>query len=293
MEKYFLVKKRFFDDLITGRTAVVNVDDPWGVRLGEEIRSKVVSVGTDRACDVSATDVTLSLEGIDARVLTAEGDFCVSSTLTGRFNLSNILTAAAAALAIGIPTDVVQAGIKTLKIVPGRLEYVSETGQPVVFVDYAHTGDALEKVLAALSEFRKRKLVTVFGCGGDRDRTKRPEMGRIATEMSDLTIITSDNPRTEDPLRIIEEIEGGIDAASIRYAPEEVMTGFAGKGYTILPDRKTAIDLALSVADDEDIVLIAGKGHEDYQIVGDRKFSFDDRVIAREALCRRGTGGAA
>ncbi len=291
MEEYFQVKKRFFDDLVAGHAVVVNVDDHWGARLRREMRTRVVTVGADEPCDISPADVVFSLEGIHARIRAAGCEFSVASSLTGRFNLSNILTATAGALSLGVSPEMIRSGLEALKAVPGRLERVSRPGEPVVFVDYAHTGDALDKVLGTLSEFREKRIITVFGCGGDRDRTKRPEMGRLAAAMSDLTIITSDNPRMEDPLRIIEEIERGIDAATVRYTPKEVAGGLAGKGYTIMPDRRAAIGLALSIADESDIVLIAGKGHEDYQIVGTRRFAFDDRVIAREVLSGRRVGG--
>ncbi|MBW2673105.1 MAG: UDP-N-acetylmuramoyl-L-alanyl-D-glutamate--2,6-diaminopimelate ligase, partial [Deltaproteobacteria bacterium] len=221
-----------------------------------------------------------------------DGEFPISSTLAGGFNLSNILAATAAALSLGVPQEDIRSGIGALDVAPGRLERVSIPGEPVVFVDYAHTGDALEQVLETLSEFKKKRIITVFGCGGDRDRTKRPGMGKIAAALSDLAIITSDNPRTEDPLGIIDEIEGDIEAGSTRYAPEEIASGFMEKGYTIVPDRREAIALAVSVADDSDIVLIAGKGHEDYQIMGTRRFPFDDRVVVREALSTRRAGGA-
>jgi UDP-N-acetylmuramoyl-L-alanyl-D-glutamate--2,6-diaminopimelate ligase len=292
MEDYFRVKKRFFDDVVCEHPAVVNGDDPWGARLLREIQNTVITFGCDESRDVSSADVALSPDGIETKIRHSGGAFAVSSPLTGRFNLSNILAASAAALSIGIGPEDIQAGIKALAVVPGRLERVSVPGEPALFVDYAHTEDALENVLATLLEFRRGRIITVFGCGGDRDRTKRPGMGRVAAAFSDLAIITSDNPRTEDPLAIIDDIEGGMESGSTRYAPEEIMNGFTGKGYTVIADRKAAIQLAVSVADSDDIVLIAGKGHEDYQIVGTRKFPFDDRVVAREALFTRGTGGA-
>jgi UDP-N-acetylmuramoyl-L-alanyl-D-glutamate--2,6-diaminopimelate ligase len=290
MDEYFLVKKRFFDDLVVGHTAVVNGDDPWGTRLIRE-QTPVVTFGMEGVSDVFPADVVLSIDSIDAKIRGFGGEFSVSSTLVGRFNLSNILAAAATALSLGVSQEDIRSGIEALKAVPGRLERVSGPGDPVVFVDYAHTGDALEKVLETLSEFRKGRIITVFGCGGDRDRTKRPDMGRIAAALSDLTIITSDNPRTEDPLGIIDEIEEGIKDISDRYFPEEITGGFTGKGYAIIADRRAAINLAISIAEDSDIVLVAGKGHENYQIVGTRRLHFDDRVVVREALSSRRAGG--
>ena len=291
MEEYFRVKKRFFDDVIGGHPAVMNVDDPWGARLHKEIQSPAVTFGVDGPGDVSPIDVALSIDGITARIQGPGGKFSLSSALVGRFNLSNILAATAAAMSLGVSKECIQSGIEEMDAVPGRLERVSMPDEPVVFVDYAHTGDALEKVLETLSDFKKGRIITVFGCGGDRDRTKRPGMGKIAAALSDLAIITSDNPRTEDPLRIIDEIEGGIEAGSTRYAPEDITNGFMGKGYAIVADRRGAIALAVSVADDSDIVLVAGKGHEDYQIIGTRRLPFDDRVAVREALSTRRSGG--
>ena len=184
------------------------------------------------------------------------------------------------------------AGIEKVKNIPGRLEMVNAPGDPAVFVDYAHTEDALKRALENLVEFRKRKIITVFGCGGDRDRTKRAPMGKVATELSDIAIITSDNPRTEDPLGIIGEIEEGINRNSIeKFLSGNIYGNQNGKGYAVIPDRREAIELAISIADTADIVLIAGKGHEDYQILGTGRISFDDRIVTREALARRRARG--
>jgi len=296
MENYFQAKKRFFTEVLPagGKNrplkAVINGDDPWGRRILREIGG-VLTFGLEIPCDVTAEPFRLSLEGIEATLRFGPESLDIASPLLGRFNLCNILAAAAAARALGIPGRWIREGIAALAHVPGRLEKVSEAGQPAVFVDYAHTEDALENVLATLLEFRKGRIITVFGCGGDRDRTKRPGMGKVAAAFSDLAIITSDNPRTEDPLEIIDDIERGMESGSTRYAPEEIMNGFTGKGYTVLADRKAAIHLAVSVADSDDIILVAGKGHEDYQIVGTDKFPFDDRAVAREFLLARRTGG--
>jgi UDP-N-acetylmuramoyl-L-alanyl-D-glutamate--2,6-diaminopimelate ligase len=201
------------------------------------------------------------------------------------FNLYNISAAVAAAFALDVSDKDIRDGIEGFTGVPGRLERVRPGNRPVVFVDYAHTDDALTGVLRSLSDLKKGKIVTVFGCGGDRDRGKRPLMGRAATEYSDVTIVTSDNPRREDPMEIIIEIEGGIDKECVRKVfPDVLCREMTGKCYTVLPDRKHAIDLAVSIAAAADIVLIAGKGHEDYQIVGNIRFPFDDRKVAAEAL---------
>ncbi|MBE9546991.1 MAG: UDP-N-acetylmuramoyl-L-alanyl-D-glutamate--2,6-diaminopimelate ligase [Proteobacteria bacterium] len=285
MERYFLAKKIFFQEILgNGEKMIINGDDPWGQRLFEETGKNAVTFGIENKCDVSPGNFALSPDGIKGEIKTPYGNFTMNSSMIGKFNLYNILAAAAAASSLQIPEKHIRAGIENLKKVPGRLEKVSGPGQPAVFVDYAHTEDALKNVLQNLSEFRKGNIITVFGCGGDRDRGKRPLMGKAATTLSDLTIITSDNPRTEDPLMIIKEIEKGIANTIKKYPPEDLTKNFDEQGYVIIPDRKTAIELAISIAGISDIVLIAGKGHEDYQIIGDRRISFDDRTVSREAL---------
>ena len=292
MENYFLAKKRFFDDVLPSggkrrKFMIVNGDDPWGQRLLKEVRTDVPSrtFGIENRCDMTADPFSLSLEGIKA-CLRAEGSaFRVNSPLIGKFNLYNMLAAAMAALSLDIPEKFVRTGVAKLKKVPGRLEKISKSDEPGVFVDYAHTDDALRKVIQNLSAFRRRKIVTVFGCGGDRDRGKRPLMGKAAVSFSDMTIVTSDNPRTENPLAIIGEIEKGIHEIPVKkVSPETLNKESNEKGYTVIPDRKKAIEAAVSLADPLDIVLIAGKGHENYQIIGDRRIPFDDRKVAKKAL---------
>jgi UDP-N-acetylmuramoyl-L-alanyl-D-glutamate--2,6-diaminopimelate ligase len=299
MESYFGAKKRFFTEVLPaggkGRrhSAIINADDPWGRRIlqeaGQDGASKSLTYGLEAPSDITAAPVHLSLEGIEATLLMGGARLPVSSRLLGGFNLSNILAAAAAAFALGIPGGSIRDGIAALIHVPGRLEKVSEAGQPAVFVDYAHTEDALRKVLESLSGFRKGRIITVFGCGGDRDRGKRPLMGKAATEGSDLAIVTSDNPRTEDPLEIIREIEAGIRVPKFS-AITEWDQHPNQKGYLVLPDRREAIAAAIGLAGPADIVLIAGKGHEDYQIIGNLKVPFDDRAVAREMLSLWRTG---
>ena len=190
-----------------------------------------------------------------------------------------------------MPERFIREGIEGLKGVPGRLERVSLPGETTLFVDYAHTHDALTRVLQNLSEFRRGRIITVFGCGGNRDRGKRPLMGKAATDYSDVTIITSDNPRGEDPLEIIREIERGIETDRVRKVIPEELSGYGGERcFTLVPDRKKAIELAVGIAGTDDTVLIAGKGHEDYQIVGDKRLPFDDRKVSREALDARRNG---
>jgi len=320
MENYFQAKKRFFSEVLPagGKDSprqIINADDPWGQRIVREVAFERLTFGLEQPCDVGADPFRLSLDGIEAKLRFGGEIIPIASPLLGRFNLYNILAAAAAALALKIPGRFIREGIAALANVPGRLEKVSAAGQPAVFVDYAHTDDALRRVLQNLAAFRSGRIITVFGCGGDRDRGKRPLMGKAATAYSDLTIVTSDNPRTEDPLEIIREIEAGIRAPKLnlsaascgessnsslipRQAAGNVLAGgFAGpgaaegqpkqKGYFVIPERREAIAAAIGLAGNADIVLIAGKGHEDYQIIGERKFPFDDRLIAREELAKR------
>ena len=295
MENYFQAKKRFFSEILPGggknrpRPMIVNGDDPFGQRIIREVGGGHITYGFDNPCDIYANPFHLSLDGIDAKLTIEDEALDITSPLMGRFNLYNILAATAAAQVLGIPGRDIRNGIAALTQVPGRLEKVSTAGQPAVFVDYAHTDDALKRVLQNLTLFRMERIITVFGCGGDRDRGKRPLMGAAAAAYSDLTIVTSDNPRTEDPLEIIREIEMGIsapkftDIQEFRQLPEQ-------KGYIVIPDRRAAISAAIGLAGPADIILIAGKGHEDYQIIGSRKFPFDDRMIAREELRIRQTG---
>jgi UDP-N-acetylmuramoyl-L-alanyl-D-glutamate--2,6-diaminopimelate ligase len=292
MEDYYASKKRFFTDLLAGQKngrrqgRIINIDDPWGRRLAEELGAKgLTTFGIDSIAFVQAKEADLSLGEIRAEIETPAGAFPLRAPLSGRFNLYNILAATAAAFHLGIPLSAIQRGIECAKPVPGRLEKISESGEPAVFVDYAHSEDALKRVLQNLARFRQGRIITVFGCGGDRDRGKRPLMGRAAAEESDLVIVTSDNPRTEEPLAIIGAIEGGIDASVMKkISPEEIRAAGAGKIYTVVADRREAIGLAIGLASPEDIVLIAGKGHEDYQIIGTKTFPFDDRTVGREAL---------
>lgn len=289
MENYFQAKRRFFTDVLPAggkglpRRMILNGDDPWSRRIIRQVANGRITYGLDNPCDVTAEGVRLSLRGIEAKLCIEGEEIDIASPLMGRFNLYNILAAAAAARAFPIPDEAIRKGISGMLQVPGRLEKVSAAGQPAVFVDYAHTNDALQRVLQNLSDFRTGRIITVFGCGGDRDRGKRPLMGKAATTFSDLTIVTSDNPRTESPLAIIQEIEKGIQVPRLRDIAE-----FEGlpdrKGYLVIPDRREAIGAAIGFSKRSDIVLIAGKGHEDYQIVGARQLPFDDRQVARERL---------
>lgn len=298
MEDYFQAKLRFFKEILPAGgkrrpyKMVINGDDPWGKRILREAAAPFITFGTGGGNDVRAEVVSLSLDGIRVEIKSRHGAVSISSPIIGMFNLYNISAAVAAAFTLDAPEKDIREGIEGFTGVPGRLERVRAGDCPVVFVDYAHTDDALTGVLRSLSDLRKGRIITVFGCGGDRDRGKRPLMGKAATAHSDVTIVTSDNPRGEDPMEIIREIEGGIDAETVRKVlPEELSRETSGKSYAVLPDRKQAIDLAVSIAGLADMVLIAGKGHEDYQIVGGMRFPFNDRQAASEALDSRRQSG--
>ena len=244
-----------------------------------------LAYGIESDCSLQAVDYELSLNGIKARISISGESLSISSPLIGTFNLYNILAAAGASSILHIPPVLIKSGIENLSRVPGRLESVKSNSGFHVFVDYAHTDDALRRVLQNLAAFKKKRIITVFGCGGNRDRGKRPLMGEAAVSYSDLTIVTSDNPRLEDPAAIIREIEAGIDQKKINKIELDQLKMMNGvHSYAVIPDRKKAIEAAISIAGMADIVLIAGKGHEDYQIMGTRKMPFDDRIMAEHAL---------
>ncbi|MDI6741434.1 MAG: UDP-N-acetylmuramoyl-L-alanyl-D-glutamate--2,6-diaminopimelate ligase [Smithella sp.] len=291
MENYFQAKKRFFSEILThsakkyAQKMIINADDPWGRRILKEVSQPGLAYGIENECVIRAISHELSLKGIKARVDLAGESFSIASPLIGKFNLYNILAAVGAAFILQIDPAVIQKGIEKMSNVPGRLEPVDSSAGSSIFVDYAHTDDALRRVLQNLTELKKKKIITVFGCGGNRDRGKRPLMGEAATHYSDLTIITSDNPRMEDPLAIIAEIEQGVDKSQIK---KNEIGAFRLNGdariYMVVPDRRKAIEEAISVAEKDDIILIAGKGHEDYQILGSEKIKFDDRVVVKQIL---------
>lgn len=289
MESYFQSKARFFSELLaaerTKRRAVVNVDDPYGPRIAAAAACPVLTYALEGNADVTAEDVSFSVAGIRATLRTPAGTIPLRSELLGRFNLYNILAAVSAGIALELPLEGILLGIERHGKIPGRLEKVENLTGITLLVDYAHTGDALENVLRTLSELKKKRIITVFGCGGDRDRGKRPVMGEIAGEYSDLSIITSDNPRTEDPLLILAEVRAGIEALGLReYTPGELTGEFGDRGFVTVESRREAIRLAVRTARPGDIVLLAGKGHEDYQIIGSEKQHFDDREEAAQAF---------
>jgi len=286
LEAYFLAKRRLFaEHLRAAGVAVVNTDDPFGARLAEELErggGAPWRFGVAGGRELSASGVRTGLAGTEATLATPAGAVALRSPLVGAHNLENLLCAAGLALAAGLPRAAVERGLAACPGAPGRLERIEARGI-TAFVDYAHTDDALTRALAALRALAPRRLVVVFGCGGDRDPGKRPLMGAAAARGADLAVVTSDNPRTEDPAAIIAAIVPGLEGAGAARLDER--RARAGeRGYLVVPDRREAIAIALSAARSGDAVLIAGKGHEDYQIVGAERRPFDDREEARRAL---------
>jgi UDP-N-acetylmuramoyl-L-alanyl-D-glutamate--2,6-diaminopimelate ligase len=281
MEAYFQAKLQLFTGL-TGtqkprKRAILNSDDPSGLRIKALCPAPVWTYGIKNKADLRAEAVRLSLGGTTFRAATPAGSFPVESHLVGEHNVYNLLAAMGVALHEGASPEDVREAVSHVTNVPGRFERVT-AGQPfTVVVDYAHTEDALVRVLAAALELKAGRIITVFGCGGDRDRGKRPLMGRAAVRYSDIVILTSDNPRTEDPLAILQEVEVGV---------LEALNDRPSVQYQKLPDRRAAIRAAVREAQPGDLVLIAGKGHEDYQIIGSTKVHFDDREEAREAIAQ-------
>jgi UDP-N-acetylmuramoyl-L-alanyl-D-glutamate--2,6-diaminopimelate ligase len=277
MEEYFAAKRRLFELLPDDAPALINVDDPRAAALVDTAR-RPVTYGINRPADVSPGPLTFSLDGLEFDVRTPQGAVHVRSSLVGKPNVYNILAAVGTAAALGIPLDAIERGLARLPGVPGRFEVVSSPDDDiVVVVDYAHTDDALRNLLETARPLASRGLTTVFGAGGDRDRTKRPLMGMVAARLSDSVVITSDNPRSEEPLRIIEEVRRGAE-------PE--MRTRSAKVHAIV-DRGEAIRFAVERASTGDVVLIAGKGHEKYQEIGGQVHPFDDVTVAREALDAR------
>ncbi len=303
MASYLASKRRLFAELLAPdaakpeRRAVVNVDDPYGEAIAAASACQVITYGLSRSASVTMREVDFSVAGIAGMLVTPGGEIAVKSPMVGRFNLYNILAAAGVGVALGLPLDAIARGIAGHKRVPGRLERVDNDRGVGLLVDYAHTGDALENVLSTLRDLSPRRIITVFGCGGDRDRGKRPVMGEISGRLSDLSVVTSDNPRTEDSRTIMAEIRAGILPLGIReYIPEELAEtasrdDAAGqeKGFVMVENRRDAIRLAIRLAHPGDIVLLAGKGHEDYQIIGREKQHFDDREEAAAAFRELGS----
>lgn len=278
-ENYFAAKRRLFEGTGAGAPdlGVVNTDDEWGKKL-VGVAKKTLTYGLQNGAELRAKKFQLSFGGLNFTAQTPNGAIQVESSLVGRINVYNILAAIGAGNGLGLSNEVIESGIRNLKAVAGRFQRIDQ-GQPfLVVVDYAHTDDALENLIRTARELNtKGRIITLFGCGGSRDRTKRPIMGETSGRLSDLSILTSDNPRQEDPLKIISDIVVGMQKS--------------GGKYMIEPDRAKAIHLAIEEARPGDIVLLAGKGHEDYQIFADRTIHLDDREEARKALGERGYEG--
>src|SRR5215472_13366874 len=278
-ENYFAAKRRLFEGTGAGAPdfGVINTDDEWGKRL-TGLAKQTLTYGLQNGADLKAKRIQLSFKGLNFAAQTPQGNIQVESPLVGRINVYNILAAIGAAIGLRISNDVIETGIHNLHAVAGRFQRI-DAGQPfLVVVDYAHTDDALQNLIRTARELiTKGRIITLFGCGGSRDRTKRPIMGETSGKLSDLTILTSDNPRQEDPLKIISDVVVGMQKS--------------GGKYLIEPDRAKAISLAIEEARPGDIVLLAGKGHEDYQVFPDRTIHLDDREEARRALGERGYSG--
>jgi UDP-N-acetylmuramoyl-L-alanyl-D-glutamate--2,6-diaminopimelate ligase len=282
MESYFAAKVKLFNGALDPQlgASVINVDDEYGRRLLGSARGRIITYGFSPEADVRTEKFDLSPRGLSYTATTPAGQIEIASPLVGRFHVYNTLAAFGAGLALGASLETIARGIRECRTVAGRFEQVTlddgrEPGFAVI-VDYAHTDDALKNVLQTAREVAgSGRVITVFGCGGDRDRTKRAPMGEIAASLSDVAIVTSDNPRTEDPLAIIADIEVGLQKT--------------GRDYVKLPDRHEAIFRAIGEARDGDVVVIAGKGHETYQILGERTIHFDDKEVAHQAMMRRAT----
>jgi UDP-N-acetylmuramoyl-L-alanyl-D-glutamate--2,6-diaminopimelate ligase len=277
MENYWYAKQRLFDGRLgtRPRTSVINVDDRYGVELAEQLESeglKVVRYAVNADAHVVARNPEFSLDGMKFTLVTPAGTREFHSPLVGPPHIYNTLAAVTSGLALGYDLDVITRALEKCTGAPGRFERVPHAGDFAVVVDYAHSDDALLNVLRTARDVTKGKIITVFGCGGDRDRSKRAPMGQAAGSLSDVVILTSDNPRTEDPEQILADAEAGIKET--------------GKPYRKIADRREAIHKAIAEARASDLVLIAGKGHEDYQILGREVFHFDDKEVAREALTK-------
>jgi UDP-N-acetylmuramoyl-L-alanyl-D-glutamate--2,6-diaminopimelate ligase len=295
MEDYFSAKRRLFTDYLKtsvklNKAAVIFGQDGKGSELLRQLRDLGMdtwSYGEDKEWDVHPINVRSDVAGLRGQLAVKSRCLDFSSSLVGAANLQNIMGAVGVGAALNLPADAISKGIEQLRSVPGRLEKVDSPLGIAVLVDYAHTPDALEKVLDAVRPLTQGKIVTVFGCGGDRDRGKRPLMGRIAAGLSDLVVLTSDNPRTEDPLRIMADIEAGIKQSGLKRILD--LNPQTERGYWVEKDRRAAIRIGLRAARRGDVVLIAGKGHEDYQILGSQKIHFDDREVAQEELRQIGS----
>lgn len=270
IDRYFAAKAKLFINLNIQAKSIINVDDDHGSKLFSKTNSQILTYGIHRNAEVMAHDIQSDISGTEFKLICDEGEVVIRTNLVGNYNVSNILAASAYAISEGIGLDKIKKGVERFEFVPGRLEHIDYGQDYSIFIDYAHTQDALENVLQMLKNTSDARIILVFGCGGDRDRTKRPAMGKIASQFADVTIVTNDNPRSEDPEFIIDEI----------------ISGFENDDYIKIIKRKDAIRKALDMAEHGDIVLIAGKGHEDYQIFKDQTVQFNEREIIKSYILR-------
>ena len=275
MDNYFEAKKKLFFLDHKRNTAVINSDDFWGKRLLSELPMRTISYGLEPAAIVRGEKFRITDEGIEVLIKYPGGQKTVTSSLLGKHNLYNILAAAATSLSLNAPCPAIKEGIASLREIPGRFEKIENTRGLQIIVDYAHTDDALRNVLETIRDLRPNRIILAFGAGGDRDKSKRERMGEVAGRLAEWTILTSDNPRSEDPLAIIAAIEKGIQKTGL-------------KKYEIQPDRREAIRRALALGKRDDSILIAGKGHEDYQILKEATIPFSDAAVIREILNEMG-----
>ncbi|RCX22823.1 UDP-N-acetylmuramoylalanyl-D-glutamate--2,6-diaminopimelate ligase [Fontibacillus phaseoli] len=281
MEEYRAAKGLFFSRL--GNTydpssdlrsyAVLNADDPASAYFAKQTAAETITYGVEHEADIRASNISITAKGTSFHVDTFRGSADIMLKMVGKFNVYNALAAICAALLEEIPLAAIKDSLESIQGVEGRVEAVNEGQDFAVIVDYAHTPDGLENVLNTVNEFAKGRVISVFGCGGDRDRTKRPIMGKIAARLSNHVIVTSDNPRTENPDLILKDIEDGLKEDQV-----------PGDRYELIVDRREAIQKAIEMASPEDVVLIAGKGHETYQLIGKEVHDFDDRIVAKEAI---------
>jgi UDP-N-acetylmuramoyl-L-alanyl-D-glutamate--2,6-diaminopimelate ligase len=288
MGEYFVAKRRLFELLPPGAVGITNADDPRGADFAAAA-ARPVTYAIDAPADVTPGPISFSLDGLEFDVRTPRGTLHVRSRLVGRPNAYNILAAVSAATALDLPFSAIETGIRELGSVPGRFQVVSTSDDDVrVVVDYAHTDDALKNLLETARPLAAGRVITVFGCGGDRDRTKRPLMGAVAARLSDMVVLTSDNPRSERPEQIIEDIKRGIVVPADRVGPKG--QGPRATPHIAIVDRRLAIERAVKDARAGDLVLVAGKGHEKHQVIGDKTLPFDDVEVARAALSLRRSG---
>jgi UDP-N-acetylmuramoyl-L-alanyl-D-glutamate--2,6-diaminopimelate ligase len=288
MEEYFLAKRRLFELLPADAVGIANADDRRGTEFAAATR-RPVTYAIDSPADVTPGNLTFSLDGLQFDVRTPRGTLHVRSKLVGRPNAYNILAAVSTAMALDLPFSAIEKGVRDLDNVPGRFQVVSSASDDVrVVVDYAHTDDALKNLLETARPLATGRVITVFGCGGDRDKTKRPLMGAVAARLSDMVIVTSDNPRSENADAIIEDVKRGIVLPADRIARNG--QGPKATPYLAIADRRLAIERAVREAKAGDLVLVAGKGHEKYQVIGSKTLPFDDVEVARAALASRRAG---